>query len=144
MPTGQQSPVLIKDCSFSRYICLVFSVAQLKTCPLEFSSLTFWPWQSWQAADPSRVLHNKTFFYHVVLCRHKRAPLHPSTRLFTPVLSPADSGPLVLLSHMELWEVLRCGTKKSHNPSWITSCLWSLKWSVSLALSLLFEKKKKF
>lgn len=100
MPTGQQSPVLIKDCSFSRYICLV---ARLKTCPLEFSSLTFWPWQSWQGADPSRVLHNKTFLYHVVLCKHKRAPLHPSTRLFTPVF------PLQTLDRWSYFPTWSCG-----------------------------------
>lgn len=92
--------VLIRDCSFSRYICLV---ARLKTCPLEFSSLTFWPWQSWQGADPSRVLHNKTFLYHVVLCKHKRAPLHPSTRLFTPVF------PLQTLDRRSYFPTWSCG-----------------------------------
>lgn len=50
---------------------------------------------------------------------------------------PAECRTVVLLSHMELWEVLRCGTKKAHNPAQITSCLWSLKWPVSLSLPTL-------
>lgn len=90
-------------------------------------------WQDWQTAAPSRVLNNKTFLYHVFLWKYKGAPLHLSTWLFSPMF-PAECRPVVLLSHMELWEVLRCGTKEAYNPAWITSCLWSLKWPVSLSL----------
>lgn len=100
MPAGQQSPGLIKDCSFSHYICLI---AWLKTCPLEFSLFTFWPCQSWQGADSSKVLHYKTFLYHVVLCKHKRAPLHLSTRLFSPVF------PLQTLDRWSYFPTWCCG-----------------------------------
>lgn len=55
---------------------------------------------------------------------------------------PAECRPVVLLSHMELWEVLRCGTKEAYNPAWITSCLWSLKWPVSLSLPPLKKHKQ--
>ena len=58
----------------------------------------------------------KHFLYHVFLCKHKRFPLHLSTWLFSPMF-PAECRTVVLLSHMELWEVLRCGTKKAHNPA---------------------------
>lgn len=87
------------------------------------------------ARGSSRVLNNKTFvfLYHVFLCKYKRVPLHLSTWLFSPMF-PAECRLMVLLSHMELWEVLRCGTKESYNPDWITSCLWSLKWPVGLSL----------
>lgn len=87
-------------------------------------------WQNWQAAAPSRALNNKTFLYHVFLCKYKRVPLHLSTRLFSPMF-PAECKTVVLVSHMELRDVLRCRTKEAYNPAGITSCFWSLKWPVS-------------
>lgn len=42
--TGHCLLVLIKDCSFSRYIRLALLKPSWKTCPPEFSSLTYQPW----------------------------------------------------------------------------------------------------
>lgn len=106
---GHWATVTGSHCAFLRCICLVLccvAVAKLKTCPLEFSSLKYELWQDWQAAAPSRVLNNKTFLYHVFLCKYKKAPLHLSTWLFSSVFPP-EWRLVVLLSHMELWEVLR-------------------------------------
>lgn len=131
--TGKQLLVLIKDCSFSRYIHLVLLQPSWKHAQQSSHHSHTELWQNWQAATPSRVLGNKTFLCHVFLCKYKGVPLHLSTWLFRPVF-PAECEPVVLVSHMELRDVLRCGTKEAYNPAGITSCFWSLKWPVSLFL----------
>lgn len=131
--TGKQLLFLIKECSFSRYVCLVLLSPSWKHAQQSSHHSHTELWQNWQAAAPSRALNNKTFLYHVFLCKYKRVPLHLSTRLFSPMF-PAECKTVVLVSHMELRDVLRCRTKKAYNPAGITSCFWSLKWPVSLFL----------
>lgn len=61
-------------------------------------------------------------------------PLFIQKSSSSPVNMSVQTSVFPLLSHMGLWEVLRCGTMEAYNPGWITSYLWSLKWPVRHSL----------
>lgn len=147
MASGQQLLILIKDCFFSRYICLVSEPRWGKKRRKKHAhwSSHHSPTRCGRAGKRPLLQGYSTtkHFYSMFSSANTKEFLFTCQHDYSVQCFPLNAKRWSYFPTWELWEVLRLETKEAYNPAWITSCLWSLKWPVSLSLPTLKNQARR-